>query len=62
MIEEMELEDMAAVMEDEAVILPPGSAAASAQQQGDIDALATALTELGVERCRSMLRKHFKID
>ena len=62
LIDDMDFEDMPSVFEDEAVALPPGSAAAIAQQQGDTDALASALGELGADRCRGLLRKHFGID
>ena len=58
----MELHDIPGVIEDESVALPPGSAAALAQQQGDTEALTAAVTELGLEQCRDILRKHFGID
>ena len=62
LIDEMDLEDMVGVIEDESVALPCNSAAAVAQQQGDTDALASALADLGLEQCKGLLRKHFDID
>ena len=62
LIDQMELEDMAGVIEDESVALPCNSTAAVAQKQGDTDALASALAELGLEQCKGLLRKHFGID
>jgi hypothetical protein len=61
LIAEMELEDMLGVIEDEAVALPPGPGA-DAQRRGEADAVAAAVTELGADRCRAMLRQHFGID
>ena len=62
LIDEMELEDVAGVIEDESVALPSTSTAAAAQKHGDTDALASALAELGLEQCKGLLRKHFDID
>lgn len=62
LIDEMELQDLPDVIEDEAVALPLGSAAADARQQGDTDALASAVAELGLDACKDLLRKHFGVD